>query len=110
LIIKPSSDLRKNYNSVAQVAIETGEPIFLTLNGEGHTVLQSVTAFNKRDENLKIAEQLIAAERGRAAAAIFNGPENCVRYGHSIPDFERAVKSGIEGEGLPEYDQLSLDD
>ena len=92
MIIKPSSDLRKNYNSVAQIAIDTAEPVFLTLNGEGHTVLQSVAAFNKREKDLNIAENLIAAERGRLAAAL----SGCNDYVLNPAGFEAYMKSAIQ--------------
>ena len=99
LIIKPSSELRKNYNSVAQVAINTGEPIILTLNGEGHTVLQSIESFYKREDDLHIAENLIAAERGRAAAAL----SGCADFGVSAAAFESymnaAIKKGAAANG-----------
>jgi len=38
LIIKPSSELRKNYNSVAEICRVNKVPVFLTRNGEGDMI------------------------------------------------------------------------
>ena len=38
-VIKPSSELRKNYNNVAEICRRNKVPVFLTLNGEGDMVL-----------------------------------------------------------------------
>jgi hypothetical protein len=41
-IIKPSSELRRNYNSIAAICKESHEPVFLTKNGEGDTVIMDM--------------------------------------------------------------------
>ena len=64
-IIKPSSELRKNYNRVAEVCRVYKTPVFLTRNGEGDTVLMDVETYSRREENLAAAERLLAAERNR---------------------------------------------
>jgi len=64
-IIKPSSELRKNYNRVAEVCRVYKTPVFLTRNGEGDTVLMDVETYSRREEDLAAAERLLAAERNR---------------------------------------------
>lgn len=33
--IKPSAAIRQNYNEIASICKTTGEPVYLTKNGEG---------------------------------------------------------------------------
>jgi len=64
-IIKSSSELRKNYNSIAEICRTTKTPVFLTRNGAGDTVLMDVETYNKREDDLITAERLLSAERAR---------------------------------------------
>ena len=64
-IIKPSSELRKSYNSIAEMCRKNKTPVFLTRNGEGDTVLMDMETYGRREENLASAERLLAAERAR---------------------------------------------
>ena len=65
IIIKPSSELRKNYNSIAEICRLTKKPVFLTRNGSGDTVLMDMETYNKRETDLETAERLLAAEHAR---------------------------------------------
>ena len=64
-IIKSSSELRKNYNSIAEICRTTKTPVFLTRNGVGDTVLMDVETYNKREDDLATAHRLLSAERAR---------------------------------------------
>lgn len=46
-IIKPSSELRKNYNSIADNCRKTKSPVFLTKNGTGDTVIMDIETLIK---------------------------------------------------------------
>ena len=78
-IIKSSSELRKNYNSIAAICRSTRSPVFLTRNGAGDTVLMDVETYNKREDDLAAAERLIAAERVRLQGA----------KGYTVDEFEQ---------------------
>ena len=64
-IIKPSSELRKNYNSVAEICLTQKVPVFLTRNGEGDMVLMDIETYSRREEDLALAQRLSAAELAR---------------------------------------------
>jgi PHD/YefM family antitoxin component YafN of YafNO toxin-antitoxin module len=64
-IIKPSSEIRKNYNSIAEICRTAKVPVFLTRNGEGDTVLMDIETYSRREEDLVVAERLMEAERQR---------------------------------------------
>jgi PHD/YefM family antitoxin component YafN of YafNO toxin-antitoxin module len=66
-IIKPSSELRKNYNTIAEICRIQKKPVFLTKNGEGDTVLMDMETYSRREEDLALAERLFDAEMDRLA-------------------------------------------
>lgn len=65
IYIKPSASIRNNYNEISQLCKETGEPVYLTKNGEGDMVVMDIKAFSKRESMLKLREMLIEAEESR---------------------------------------------
>ena len=64
-IIKSSSELRKNYNSVAEICRTRKVPVFLTKNGEGDMVLMDIETYSRREEELALAQRLSAVELAR---------------------------------------------
>ena len=64
-IIKPSSELRRNYNSVAEICRTQKTPVFLTRNGEGDTVLMDIATYSQREEDLALAQRLASVELSR---------------------------------------------
>jgi len=85
-IIKPSSELRKNYNSVAEICRTYKTPVFLTRNGEGDTVIMDVETYSRREEDLATAERLLAAERSRLAGT----------QGFSVVEFGNNMRNAIK--------------
>ena len=65
--IRPSAAIRKNYNDISQLCKMTGEPVYLTKNGEGDLVVMDIDAFTKREKMLKLREELLAVEEDRLA-------------------------------------------
>ena len=84
-IIKPSSELRQNYNSIAEICRSTKMPVFLTRNGAGDTVIMDLETYNQREEDLAAAERLLAAERIRLAGT----------RGYTIDEFEHNMREAI---------------
>ena len=85
-IIKPSSELRKNYNNVAEICRTKKVPVFLTLNGEGDMVLMDIETYGHREENLAAAERLMSAEMTR-----FMGTQ-----GYSVEQFKKNMQQAIK--------------
>lgn len=63
--IRPSAAIRNNYNDISNYCKETGEPVYLTKNGEGDLVVMDIETFSRREKMLKLREELIAVEEER---------------------------------------------
>jgi PHD/YefM family antitoxin component YafN of YafNO toxin-antitoxin module len=85
-IIKPSSELRKNYNNIAEICRERKTPVFLTRNGEGDTVIMDMETYSRREEDLAVAERLLAAERARLEGTL----------GYTVDQFQANMQAAIK--------------
>jgi PHD/YefM family antitoxin component YafN of YafNO toxin-antitoxin module len=69
--ILSSAELRNNYRKVADECIKTGEPTYITNNGEGELVVMSINAYRDayREEQtkLKIKRELLRIQFEKAA-------------------------------------------
>ena len=45
--IRPSADLRNNYNEISAFCHEHSEPVFITKNGKGDLVVLSIEAYER---------------------------------------------------------------
>lgn len=60
--IRPSSDLRNKYNEMSTLCKESREPIFITVNGHGDTVLLSYENYLQMKDELELLQKLAIAE------------------------------------------------
>ena len=65
--IRPSASIRQNYNEISNLCKKTGEPVYLTKNGEGDLVVMDIEAFSRKEKMLELREQLLAVEEDRMA-------------------------------------------
>lgn len=89
--IKPSVAIRKNYNEISELCKASGEPVYLTKNGEGDLVVMDIEAFARRESMLRLRENLVAVEEERLSG----------KQGYLIDDvasmMQKAVKEVIDG-------------
>jgi PHD/YefM family antitoxin component YafN of YafNO toxin-antitoxin module len=65
MYIKAASAMRNNYNEIAKLCKESGEPVYLTKNGEGDLVVMDIVTFERRADELKLAENLFNIRSAR---------------------------------------------
>ena len=65
--IRPSASIRQNYNEISKLCKQTGEPVYLTKNGEGDLVIMDIEALTRKEKMLQLREQLLAVEEDRMA-------------------------------------------
>ena len=61
MTILASADIRLNYNSVVEKCKESGEPIYLTKNGQGELVVMDIASFERREQELAAQQLMIEA-------------------------------------------------
>lgn len=86
MLIKPSASIRQHYNEIAALCKSTGEPIYLTKNGEGDLVVMDIEAFARREKMLKLREELLAVEEDRLAGRAGTTLDELDSYLDSIID------------------------
>ena len=64
-IIKPSAAIRQNYNEIADLCKATGDPVYLTKNGEGDLVVMDIDSFDQRIKRLELREKLLEVAEQR---------------------------------------------
>ena len=74
MIIKPSAAIRNNYRKVADYCIETGQPVFLTNNGEGELVVMSIQAWEEERQRIRVEESLQKIETEAEAGIMRHMP------------------------------------
>ena len=84
--IRPSAAIRQNYKEIAELCSVSGEPVYLTKNGEGDLVVMDIESFERREKMLKLREELLAVEEARQ-----NG-----ETGYSIEETVAMMKQAIE--------------
>jgi PHD/YefM family antitoxin component YafN of YafNO toxin-antitoxin module len=84
--IKPSASIRQNYNEIAALCKTSGEPVYLTKNGEGDLVVMDIDTFTRREKMLKLREELLAVEEDRIAGRTGVTPDELDSYLESIID------------------------
>ncbi|MFA6309569.1 MAG: type II toxin-antitoxin system Phd/YefM family antitoxin [Clostridia bacterium] len=78
--IRPSANIRQNYNEIANLCRESSEPIYLTKNGEGDLVVMDIETFTRREKMLSLREELIAVEEDRIAGQTGVGIDELSSY------------------------------
>jgi len=63
--IRPSADLRNNYNEISQFCHQYSEPVYITKNGRGDLAVLSIDAYERLCGKYELYHLL---EEGRAAA------------------------------------------
>ncbi len=82
MTILPSTSLRNQYNEISERCKTTGEPIYLTKNGEGDLVVMSIEAYEKKEALLALKERLLDIELEQRSGAKY----------YSLDELDSALK------------------
>lgn len=88
MLILPSTSLRNQYNEISEKCKKTGEPIYLTKNGEGDLVVLSVEAYERQQAIIKIKERLLDIAFEQKSGAKY----------YSLDELDAALKNIFENE------------
>jgi prevent-host-death family protein len=86
MIIKPSALIRKNYNEVVSLCKESGEPVYLTKNGEGDLVVMDIASFERLGKMYSLREKLFEIEDDRLQG----------KSGYSIDEASEKISKAID--------------
>lgn len=56
--IRPSADIRNNYPELSRLCKETGQPVYITVNGKGDSALISIDALDELYARISLYEKL----------------------------------------------------
>lgn len=66
-IIKPISNLRNKSNEISDLVHQSGEPVFITRNGEGDMVVMSMSQYSQLQLKIDLMSKLAAAQANYAS-------------------------------------------
>lgn len=61
MTIRASAEIRTNYNAVIEECRQTGEPVYLTKNGQGEAVVMDIASFERREQILRAQQMVLEA-------------------------------------------------
>lgn len=69
-LIRPSADLRNHYSDISKTCRETRQPVYITVNGRGDTVLMGMTDYQQMQAELELLRTLADAEEDVRAGRV----------------------------------------
>ena len=76
--IKPSAAIRRDYNSISELCKRSGEPVYLTKNGEGDLVVMDIEAFARREDEGRNPGGI--GWTARVGDTMWSGDSRCAAY------------------------------
>ncbi len=95
MIIKPLETIHQNYDEISNICKTTGEPVFLTKNGEIDLVIMDLETFNRKTKIIKLKEELLSVEEDRLTG----------RTGCTIDELDSYLDDIISDKLLPELNK-----
>jgi prevent-host-death family protein len=84
--IKPSAAIRKNYNEISALCKRTGEPVYLTKNGEGDLVVMDMETFSRWESMIRLRETLLQSETDIRDGRIHTVEETAAAMRHAVAE------------------------
>ena len=87
MVIMASADIRLKYNEVVEKCKESGQPVYLTKNGQGELVVMDIASFEKREQELQAQQLVLEAFSARLAG----------EKDYSLDESKNLINKMIEG-------------
>lgn len=68
--IRPSADLRNHYGEISKLCRESRQPVYITVNGRGDTVLLGLAEYERMRGELDLLRTLAEAEEDVRAGRV----------------------------------------
>lgn len=69
-MIRPSADLRNHYSEISRTCRESRQPVYITVNGRGDTVLLGIAEYEQMRAELELLRTLAEAEEDVRAGRV----------------------------------------
>ena len=69
-MIRTSTDLRNHYSEISKTCRESRQPVYITVNGRGETVLLGLTEYEQMRAELELLRTLSEAEEDVRAVRV----------------------------------------
>ena len=69
-MVRPSSDLRNHYSEISQICRTNRQPVYITVNGRGDTVLLGIAEYEQMKAELELLRTLSEAEEDVRAGRV----------------------------------------
>jgi len=69
-LIRPSADLRNHYGEISKMCRESRQPVYITVNGRGDTVLMGMADYQQMQAELELLRTLADAEEDVRAGRV----------------------------------------
>lgn len=86
--IRPSSDLRNKYSEMSNLVRESREPIYITVNGRGDTVLLGMNEYKQKMAELELLRTLAEADEDVAEGRVIPLEDSFSKIRNSLLDKE----------------------
>lgn len=60
--IRPSAELRNKYKEISDFCRDTREPVYITVNGRGDTVILNIEEYNLMIKKMELLQMIVDAE------------------------------------------------
>lgn len=89
-MIRPSADLRNHYSEISKACRESRQPVYITVNGRGDTVLLGLAEYEQMKAELELLRVLAEAEEDVRAGRVAPIEE-------TFDEIRQALLAGTEG-------------
>ena len=74
-VIRPSSDLRNNYNEISEICHKTKKPVYITKNGSGDLAVMSIESYELLADKEELYRELEKGVKSIREGKVFTAEE-----------------------------------